>query len=534
MTNFGWEYVWHCHLLGHEENDMMRPMVFMAGAGTTYIIPPAPTGVVATGGNAQATVTFPALPANGRGPITGYIVTAIPATPGASLGVDSTVSAISRTRTITGLTNYVAYTFTVAAKTAAGTGLTSNPSNSIVVAPPPAAPTNLVATLQAGPQVSLTWTDNATTETNFIVERAANGGTFAQIATLGPSAGSGLTVTYVDPNTSVALGNSYIYRVKDVNVISIGTISSAYVTTGTIDVNVPTTPTNLTAAIATSTHISLSWTDASNNETSFAIWRSIDGAAATQAGTVTRTGTQITGTGSAVTFTDTGLASGHTYVYYVTAVNVLGPSPASNTATVTAPVAPINLTAVIATSTHINLSWTDNSNNETSFAIWRSVNSAAATQVGTVTRTGTQITSTGGTAVTFTNTGLTAGNTYAYYVTAVNIVGPSSASNTATVSFTAPAAPTSLGVAAVIANVSNDTVTLTWVNPAGNNQTSYSIQRATNSGFTGATTSTATGTALTLNQTVGRSATLYYRIRAVNAVGVSAYTNATPLPIVTP
>ncbi len=27
MANFGWEYVWHCHLLGHEENDMMRPLV---------------------------------------------------------------------------------------------------------------------------------------------------------------------------------------------------------------------------------------------------------------------------------------------------------------------------------------------------------------------------------------------------------------------------------------------------------------------------------------------------------------------------
>jgi len=27
MTDFGWEYVWHCHLLGHEENDMMRPIV---------------------------------------------------------------------------------------------------------------------------------------------------------------------------------------------------------------------------------------------------------------------------------------------------------------------------------------------------------------------------------------------------------------------------------------------------------------------------------------------------------------------------
>ncbi len=28
LTNFGYEYVWHCHILGHEENDMMRPMLF--------------------------------------------------------------------------------------------------------------------------------------------------------------------------------------------------------------------------------------------------------------------------------------------------------------------------------------------------------------------------------------------------------------------------------------------------------------------------------------------------------------------------
>ena len=32
VTNFGWEYVWHCHLLGHEENDMMRPIIFTAKA----------------------------------------------------------------------------------------------------------------------------------------------------------------------------------------------------------------------------------------------------------------------------------------------------------------------------------------------------------------------------------------------------------------------------------------------------------------------------------------------------------------------
>jgi FtsP/CotA-like multicopper oxidase with cupredoxin domain len=28
VANYNWEYVWHCHILGHEENDFMRPMVF--------------------------------------------------------------------------------------------------------------------------------------------------------------------------------------------------------------------------------------------------------------------------------------------------------------------------------------------------------------------------------------------------------------------------------------------------------------------------------------------------------------------------
>ncbi|MHC1697067.1 MAG: multicopper oxidase domain-containing protein [Geobacteraceae bacterium] len=28
MTDFGHEYVWHCHILSHEENDMMRPVIF--------------------------------------------------------------------------------------------------------------------------------------------------------------------------------------------------------------------------------------------------------------------------------------------------------------------------------------------------------------------------------------------------------------------------------------------------------------------------------------------------------------------------
>ena len=38
-ANFGWEYVWHCHILGHEENDFMRPFIFRY----TAVVPDAPT-----------------------------------------------------------------------------------------------------------------------------------------------------------------------------------------------------------------------------------------------------------------------------------------------------------------------------------------------------------------------------------------------------------------------------------------------------------------------------------------------------------
>ena len=50
-VNFGWEYVWHCHILSHEEMDMMRPQ--------SLVLPPkAPAGLTATkiGSGAAASV----------------------------------------------------------------------------------------------------------------------------------------------------------------------------------------------------------------------------------------------------------------------------------------------------------------------------------------------------------------------------------------------------------------------------------------------------------------------------------------------
>ena len=47
--SYGWEYVWHCHILGHEENDFMRPLVL--NVATT--VPAAPSLLPATAGNPQ-------------------------------------------------------------------------------------------------------------------------------------------------------------------------------------------------------------------------------------------------------------------------------------------------------------------------------------------------------------------------------------------------------------------------------------------------------------------------------------------------
>ena len=57
MYDFGHEYVWHCHILSHEENDMMRSISLQV----PLAVPDAPTGLVATAtglGNSRITLTW--------------------------------------------------------------------------------------------------------------------------------------------------------------------------------------------------------------------------------------------------------------------------------------------------------------------------------------------------------------------------------------------------------------------------------------------------------------------------------------------
>ena len=86
-----------------------------------------------------------------------------------------------------------------------------------------------------------------------------------------------------------------------------------------------------------------------------------------------------------------------------------------NSTTTVVPIAPSNLTGTVASTTQINLSWTDNSTNETGFKIERKTGSGTYAVVGT---TATDVT-------TFSNTGLTPSTTYTFRVYSNNAVGNS-------------------------------------------------------------------------------------------------------------
>ena len=168
--------------------------------------------------------------------------------------------------------------------------------------------------------------------------------------------------------------------------------------------------------------------------------------------------------------------------------------------------------------------------NETGFVVERSTNGGAFTTIATPgARNNTGI-------MTYTNTTVTAGNTYTYQVKAVNGGGSSAYSNTATVVVPSiPAAPSNVAATAVNINNNNDRVTVTWTDNS-NNETGFTIQRATNATFTaGLTSFTVVANIITFTTpNVPRNTNYYFRVRANNFGGSSAWVNATPFPILTP
>jgi FtsP/CotA-like multicopper oxidase with cupredoxin domain len=272
-TNFGWEYVWHCHILSHEEMDMMRPI----SVSSPPLAPTALGGTSTTQGNAQTIVLTWTDESSNE---TGFMVQRS-LTEGGPWTDLATVAADVTTYTDVVRKNDVYWYRVIAintvgySATAGYSTLTTSSMSNVVQVPEatgtaPLSPDNMTATAQVGPQVLLSWNDNASDETGFIIYRCTGAGcaNFAPLITVGPKNGTG-TVTYTD--VTVTAGNAYTYKVWAVNA---GGTSVSEATSN--EVTIPTAPPAPLNVVATAerrgnrARVTLTWQEVLNsNETGF-------------------------------------------------------------------------------------------------------------------------------------------------------------------------------------------------------------------------------------------------------------------------
>jgi hypothetical protein len=166
----------------------------------------------------------------------------------------------------------------------------------------------------------LNWTDNSNNETSFRIDRRPAGGTFAQVATVAAN-----VTTWTD--VGLASSTQYTYRVRAQNGVGNSTYTAnASATTMALPTAPPAAPTGLVAAALDGTQITLTWSDASTDETGFVLERQTGGGAFAA---LTTLGANVT------TYTDAGLTASTQYAYRVRATNAAGDSAWSATATAT-------------------------------------------------------------------------------------------------------------------------------------------------------------------------------------------------------
>jgi YVTN family beta-propeller protein len=378
----------------------------------------------------------------------------------------------------------------------------------------PEASTDLAATALSDTQISLSWTDNSFDELGFRIERKTGlVETYAEIASVEANA-----TTYTDMDLSEA--NTYYYRITAYN--SRGDSSHCNESSAT---TYPAAPSDLVATAVSGSQIDLSWTDNSSGESGFEIERKAE-----SDDTYVEIGKTV---GSDITdFEDTeDLNESTTYCYRVTAYNSAGNSEYSNDASATTYLpAPSGLTVTAVSSSQVDLSWTDNSLEESGFQIELKTGSE-----GTYAKIGTVATD----VTTYSNTSLTLSNTYYYRVMAYDSAHKSEYSNEVNATTSLPA-PSGLTASAA----SSKRIDLSWTDNSSD-ETEFTIERKTVSEKTTTQTdsddgsTTGSGESWAQIATVGANVTAYgdndealepntdytYRVKATNSSGSSDYSN---------
>ena len=320
----------------------------------------------------------------------------------------------------------------------------------------PTAAIGLTATATGGSTVSVSWTNTATNQTGYEVDRSVDGTHFTSIATLPAGA-----VAYADSGLSA--GTKYYYRVLATNAAGASPASNI------------ASATTLSAGSAQTYLSDLTWTSATTGYGSIQKDASINGNPITLRRTVypKGLGTHASSTiaynlgGAYTTFLcdvgvddetngqgsvdfqvlgdgkvlyDSGIVTGSAAVGRIN-VSVAGVKTLQLVATngvngsidfdhadwagarviaaANAPSAPGNLVAAAASNTEIDLTWNSNSVNQTGFEIDRSVDGTTFSKIGSSTTT------------SFADTSAAAARKYYYRVLAVNATGSSAPSNIA-------------------------------------------------------------------------------------------------------
>ncbi len=461
--------------------------VNIADRDTPVVLPTAPSGVsVTTTGSTSVSVAWSDESSDETGFTVEHRTGAGEWTSGATTAADAESAAVA------GLLASTAYDFRVLAVNVHG----SSPSGVVSLTMPPAAPTGLAAAAATNTSATLTWRDASSDETSFVVEyRAAGSQGWTTFATEAGANATTLTVT------GLVAGTSYEFRVfakhsanglsSPSNVASVGTTAP------------PAAPTGLTVTASGSTSVSVSWTEASTDETGFEVeYRT--------GGDPWATGATVEAGVTAVTVT--GLSPATAYDFRVASVNANGRSPGFPLSLTMPPAAVSDLTGAPTAATSVTLSWTVNSTGETSFQVeYRPARTEDWTIFATEFPAG---------ATTAVVTGLAAGTSYDFRVYAKHSTnGLASSSDVMRVgAFGAPAPPTELAATAVGAG----SVRLTWTD-ASDDETGFEIEyREANPGVWRKFGTEAPADAESIVVTGLEADTLYeFRVIAKGAAGLS-------------
>ncbi len=393
--------------------------------------------------------------------------------------VDGSTSTYHDTNQGNGLTEGTAYSYQITAQNLSGT---SAPGNIQSVTTLAAAPSGLATSVASNHEIDLAWTNHSANASEVAIERSTNNSTWSLLNTVASSVSN-----YQDQ--SVVGGTTYYYRLSAVDAAGANYMSDHASVSA---LSLPDAPA-ASAVPQTSGAVAVSW-NAVTGAATYNVKRSTDN----------QNWTVIDSLVSSTSVTDTGLTGNTTYYYQVQAVNGTGVGSYSASASaLTVPAAPTNLVPTSVSDTEIDLNWSGTAG--VTFAIYRAVGgSATFAPLNTVSGV-----------TTYADTGLTAGQTYAYEVFATNASGqnPTPASTGQTTPL--PAIPANI----TPVQITDVDVYLSWNASAG--ATSYTVSRQPFGGsYTQLTVSPLNASTLTYHDGAAAAGTTYtYKITAINAVG---------------